>query len=177
MDPYLSGLLIFTLRVLHSLIATVRTIWMVRGKKLLSTFTAFVETLVFIVAIGQVINEMDVWNIFGYCGGFAAGLAVGMVIEEKMALGFALVRIISMKEGANLAERLRERGFGVTEFSGKGRAGNVYILESVIPRGEVPNALSCINALDNKAFITIEEVKSVTHGFVRNGNFIHRIMR
>ncbi|MGQ9628657.1 MAG: DUF2179 domain-containing protein [Anaerolineae bacterium] len=177
MDPYMSVSLIFVLRVLHSLMATVRTIWMLRGKKFLSALFAFMETTIFIFTASMVILKLDIWNILSYSGGFAVGLLIGMFVDEKIALGFALVRIISMKEGANIAERLRERGFGVTEVSGKGREGGVYIVESVIPRGEVPNALSCINALDNKAFVTIEEVKSVTHGFVPGGGFMHRIMR
>ena len=178
MDPYLSGLLIFALRVLQSLISTMRTIWMVRGQKPLSILAAFLETLIYILTVAKVITEMDnIWNILGYCGGFAAGLAMGMFMEEKMALGFALVRIISTKGGANIAGRLRERGFGVTEVSGRGREGSIYIVESVVSRREVPNVLSHIDALDDKAFVTVEEIRSVAHGFVRGGGFLHRIMR
>ena len=62
----------------------------------MSALIGFFEILIFVLAISRVILEMDnIWNILGYCGGFAAGTIIGMSLEDRLAVGFAMVRIIS----------------------------------------------------------------------------------
>ena len=134
MNPVLEALLIFGLRVLGLSIGTLATLMTVQGRRFLAVLTNFFSALVYVLAIGRVVSNLNnVWNIIAYCCGVAAGTLVGMAWEQRMALGFAEVRFISTEMGDALAEALREAGFGVTELYGHGRESHVSIIEAIIP--------------------------------------------
>ena len=96
MEAVLGGLLVFCLRLTDVTRGTLRILMTVRGRKLLAALIGFVEVTIFVVAIGQVVRNVgNVWNGLGYSGGFATGTLVGMTIEEHLALGWTVVRIIS----------------------------------------------------------------------------------
>src|SRR5690606_41413675 len=97
--------------------------------------------------------------------GFATGSFVGLWIEEKLAFGLATVRIISTHGGVELAEALRDRGFGVTEFSGQGRHGPVEVVYTVLRRRQIPEVLEEVDRWDPQAFVTVEEPRQVRAGW------------
>ena len=104
--------------------ATLRMLLMIRNARLLVPLLGFVEVMVWIVAVGSAILNLDsVWHLLAYAGGSAMGSLVGLAIEEKLALGLASIQIISRNGGVEVAQALRELGFGVTEFAGRGREG------------------------------------------------------
>jgi len=51
---------------------------------------------------------------FAYAAGFATGTFVGIIIEEKLAIGTLVIRVIVDKNECELKERLSKSGFGVT---------------------------------------------------------------
>jgi uncharacterized protein YebE (UPF0316 family) len=110
-------------------------------------------------------NVGNIWNVLGYAGGFAAGTMVGMTIEERLALGFTVVRIISSGPGAELGESVRRAGFGVTQITGRGMREAVDILEVVVRRADVPAVLQIVKQIDNKAVVTVEETRRVYRGW------------
>jgi uncharacterized protein YebE (UPF0316 family) len=117
-------LLILILRVIGVTLATIRVLIMMRGKKLPAASIGFFEVLVYALAIGQVVNDLsNVWNLFGYCLGFALGTLVGMWLEERLALGYASVRIVSRYKGHAVADAIRDAGYGATVEWGQGRNG------------------------------------------------------
>ena len=103
--------------------------------------------------------------MLGYSLGFAAGTLVGMTIEERLALGFTVVRIISTDIENKIAEALRALGYGVTEMTGQGLRGAVEILEVVVQRHDLPVVLQTIDEVDSKAFVTVEETRRVYRGY------------
>src|SRR5690606_20037752 len=105
-------------------------------------------------------------HLMGYAAGFATGTLVGLVIEEKMALGMAHVRVVSQHGGVELAEALRERGFGVTEFAGQGREGRVEVLDAVLRRRDLPAMFQEVDTWDPSAFVTIQEPRSIHRGWL-----------
>jgi len=166
-QPILGGLLIFGLRVIDVSIGTVRMLMIVRGRKLLSALLGFVEVLIFLLAISKVIREVNnVWNVLGYCGGFAAGTLVGMTLEQRLALGFSLVRIISRTRWLEIMQRLRQEGFGATQVIGEGRDGPVGLIYSIVRRRQVPAVVALCEQLDPQAFITVEEAGRVYRGYL-----------
>lgn len=166
MDAILGGLLIFCLRLTDVTLGTLRILMTVRGRKPLAALIGFVEVTIFVVAISQVVrNATNIWSVLGYSGGFAAGTLVGMTIEERLALGFTVVRIMSTNLENKLAEALRALGFGVTEMSGQGLRGTVEILEVVVQRHDLPKVLQTIDHVDSKAFVTVEETRRVYRGY------------
>jgi uncharacterized protein YebE (UPF0316 family) len=120
---------------------------------------------IWVVAIGRVIGNLDtVWNVVGYSGGFATGTLLGMWIENKLALGHADVRIISMTKGQEIAEIIRQAGYGATQLQAEGQSGPVYVTSVVAPRKQVADIVRLVNKVDATAFVTIEEARHVVRG-------------
>jgi uncharacterized protein YebE (UPF0316 family) len=166
MEAILGGLLIFVLRLTDVTMGTMRILMTVRGRKLLAALIGFVEVTIFIVAISRVVRNVDnIWLVLGYSAGFAAGTLVGMTIEERLALGWTVVRVISSDLSKGVADALRTAGFGVTEMAGHGMKGDVEIFEVVVRRADLPSVLQTIDQVDGRAFVTVEETRRVYRGW------------
>ncbi|HEX7090908.1 MAG TPA: DUF2179 domain-containing protein [Longimicrobiales bacterium] len=170
LDPLFSGpwgpLLIFCLRIFDVSISTIRVLLAVRSHRMAVPVLGFFEVSVWIIAVGSAIRNLEsIWHVLGYAGGFAAGNFVGLWIEEKLAFGYATVRIVSTHGGVELAEALRDRGFGVTEFSGHGREGPVEVVYTVLRRRDVPQIFEEVERWDPQAFVTVEEPRQVRSGW------------
>ncbi len=160
------AVLIFLLRVSGITSSTLSTLMMVQGRRFYAALTSFFTALVYIVAIGRVVSNLDnLWNVLAYCGGVAVGTLVGMVWEQRMALGYAEVRFISTHKSDALADALRQAGFGVTEFYGHGRERTVGIVEALVPRKNVDTVLGIAEAVDAKAVVTVTDARTVQHGY------------
>lgn len=160
-------LVIFCLRIVDVSLATLRMLLAVRGIKFVVPIIGFFEVLIWVLAVGTVIRHLDsVYHLIGYAAGFSTGSLVGIMIEERMALGMATIRVVSRYGGVELAEALRERGFGVTEFAGQGREGKVEVVDAVIRRRDLPAALKEIDFWDPEAFVTVQEPKAIHRGWL-----------
>lgn len=168
LDAILSALFIFVMRVADMTLDTLRVLFMMRGRKLTAGAIGFAQAAIFVIAISRVISELgNPLNIVGYAGGFAVGVMLGMVLEERMALGFGHVRIISSTKGQAIAETLRAGGYAVTEISGRGKDGVVNVLLVTARRKEVEHVQKLVRDADDSAFITIEEIRPLWRGFYR----------
>jgi uncharacterized protein YebE (UPF0316 family) len=160
------ALLIFGLRVLGIAVSTLSTLMTVQGRKAYAVAAGFVASLVYVIAIGKVVTNLDnVWNIIAYAAGFAGGTLVGMVLEQRLALGYAEVRFISTENGHDLATALRDAGFGVTELHGQGRDKSVEVVSVLIPRKEVKSVLEVGQKADDDAIVTVTESRSVQRAY------------
>jgi uncharacterized protein YebE (UPF0316 family) len=162
----LTVLLIFILRVLDIAAATLRMLMVIRGRKLNAWVLGFVQALLFLFAIRAVLSDLSSWaNILAYAMGFATGTVVGMWIEERIAIGYKHLRIISSRRGPELASYLRSQGFGVTEVLGRGKDGTVSLLNCTVHRKEVQQIEMLVKQKDDQAFITADDVIPVARGF------------
>lgn len=159
--------IVFLFRALSVTLGTTRQILVVRGYKYPGAMLGFFEVLIFAMAIGKVVRDGNWYDILGYSAGFAVGTIVGGFLEERMALGFYSVRIITHDKALELIEGLRDQGFGVTEVVGEGRDGLVYVLEVVVRRKDLNKLYNYVRRVHDKAFIVVGD----THG-VRRGYFI-----
>jgi len=160
--------LIFALRVIGVTLATVRVLIMTRGKKLLAASIGFFEVLVYALAIGYVVNNLsNVWNLLGYSLGFAVGTLMGMWLEERLALGYASVRIVSKYRGHALADAIRDAGYGATIEWGQGRNGTVGLVVATVRRKEVATVCTLADQVDPGAFVTVEETRTIRRGYMR----------
>lgn len=165
MQILLGAVLIFCLRLTDVSMGTVRILMAVRGRRVLAGLIGFFEVTIFLVAISQVITNIgNWWNVLAYAAGFATGTIVGMTIENKLAIGLAEVNIISMGMGAQIAEGLREDGYGATEFLGVGQKNVVDMVRTVVRRREVPAVMATTSAVDDQAFVTVQEMQSAYRG-------------
>jgi uncharacterized protein YebE (UPF0316 family) len=160
-------LVIFTLRIVDVSLATLRMLLSVRGQRVVVPIIGFFEVLIWLFAAGSAIQYLNSpLHVLGYAGGFAAGTAVGLWVEEKLAFGLATVRIISGHVGVELADALREQGFGVTEFAGEGREGKVEVVYTVARRDQIKGIMGVVDTWDPDAFVTVEEPRSIRRGWL-----------
>ena len=165
---WLGALLIFVLRIADMSLDTIRMLYVVRGHKLLAWVLGFFQSLIFIVAIASVLTgKSNLLSVLAYALGFACGNVVGMVIEEKLAVGFIRLTVVSSGLGSAIADKLRRAGYAVTEVSGRGKNGMVSVLSISVRRREFDDAETTILETDPDSFITAEDVRAVRRGFWR----------
>jgi uncharacterized protein YebE (UPF0316 family) len=165
MNIALGALLIFVARAADMALATVRILLGMRGQRWQSAVIGFFDSLIFILSVSQVLRDVgNVWNVLAYCGGFAAGTYVGMLIEEKIALGNAVVRAISIDKGEDICNALRGAGYGVTNVAGHGREGAVSVVNTAVKRRQVPAVLALVSEIDERAFVTVDDASRVYRG-------------
>jgi uncharacterized protein YebE (UPF0316 family) len=96
-----------------------------------------------------------------YAGGFATGNYLGLILEEKLAIGYQLVRVITSKVSDPLINDLRDKGYGVTSVWAEGKNGQVHIIFVITKRSNVQDLISIINEFNPLAFYSIEDVRSL----------------
>ena len=162
----LLALSIFCLRVTDVSIGTVRVIFTIRGARFISMLLGFVESSVFIFAVSRVLTgERTPLTMIGYACGFATGTFVGITLEQWIASGNVLVRIISRNHAIRLKELLASEGFGVTAMQAQGHDGDVLILFVVAARRKKKLVLENVQRIDPDAFITVEPVSQAIGGY------------
>lgn len=162
--------LIFASRILDVSIGTVRIIFLARGQRVLTPILGFFEILIWIVVISQVMQNLNNFiGYFAYAGGFAAGTIVGMWLEEKLAVGFLVVRIIIMHDEHHIKEHFVKAGIGVTLIDAEGINGKVKIVYSVIKRRNLDKVVGIIDKWYPGAFYSIEDARRVAEGIFPRG--------
>ena len=169
--PWLLAMAIFCARILDVSLGTVRTITVVRGFRFMAAFIGFFEVMIWIMAAGQVLRHVDQWYmVIAYAGGFATGNIVGIFLEERLALGNVMVRVISETPDFSLADRLAEEGYAVTSLQGLSHPERfVEIILLAEERRKIPNLLKFLDQVDPKASYTIEDLRSVHQSMLRHG--------
>ncbi len=159
---------IFVLRVLGNMSTTVRLVMIVRGSKLFSSLLGILESLIFAVALGSVVSNLDnVWNLAAYSLGYAVGGYLGMTLEERLVQRFISIQAVSMRRAHNIALAIREAGFGATESWGEGAEGHHGMVTIVVVHRFVQSVVKIIEEVDPKAFITTSELRGIAHGYFR----------
>ena len=157
--------LIFLARVLDVSLGTIRIISVTRGRKFLASFLGFFEIMVWLMAIGQIMRNLSnplYYIAFGL--GFAAGNYVGVFIEEKMALGTVILRLITKQNISELIEFLQSQGYGITTLDGQGATGPVKVMYTLVQRRDLPWLTETIQRFNPGVFFSVEEVRTASKG-------------
>jgi len=158
-------LMIFLARICDVSIGTLRIILVARGQKVIAPLLGFVEVLIWIIAIGQIMENLDNWMCYlFYALGFATGNYIGMVIEEKIAMGIVGLRLVTAKPATELIVALSEKGFGHTHMDAQGATGAVHVLFITVSRKHLKELLTIINEYNPGAFYTVEDIRFVNKG-------------
>jgi len=156
-------LLIFFARIGDVTISTIRIIFVMNGNRLIAPILGFFEALIWLLAIGQIISNIDnVWSYIAYAGGFAMGTFVGITIEEKLAYGKVVVRLFAPNNVDQLIAFLEKHHYRYSLLDAEGRKGKVNILFMVVKRDSLKHLITGIDNFHPKAFYTIEGVKQVS---------------
>ena len=157
MNVLLATLFIFTLRVIDQSLGTMRALYVNKGKPYHAALLGFIESVIWILAISQVIKDIaDPLLVLGYAGGFAAGTILGSYIEQTIGIGNLVVRVFASIDSPSVAQPLRDAGYGVTVINGEGKDGGVRIYWCIIPRRKLKNVLKLISEVNPEAYITTD---------------------
>ncbi len=170
-DPtvYVYGVLpvsIFCARILDVSFGTLRIIFVSRGFKFLAPAFGFVEISIWLFAISAVFSFNSPPTVFfAYALGFSCGNYVGIWIEEKMAMGISIIRIITQYPADRLIEDFKELGYRTTVIDARGQRGEVNLIFTVVKRKEIPDVLERVQKWNPHAFYTVEDVKRASDDF------------
>ena len=162
-------LLIFISRLGDVTLATLRNIFISKGFRKIVPFIGFFEVLIWLIAMKQVMSHVDnVLSYVAWAGGFSAGTYVGMRIEERLALGTQVIRIITNQLSPELIAALRAANHGITVVDAEGSKGPVKMIFTVVERTSVPDVIAILEQHQPNAFFSVEDVRNAHHGVFRN---------
>lgn len=162
-------ILIFCARLLDVPIGTVRMMMVMNGHRYASAILGFFEVIVWMIAVGKAIQYIDsVVALVAYGGGFALGTLIGMEIEQRLAIGWRVIRVINPRPELLLAERLRRKGYHTTKIAGEGggggftREGPVEMVFLAVKRKIVPEIMEHVVRIAPDAIVSVERADKVS---------------
>ena len=162
--PFL--LLIFVINVVYISLNTIRFMLTMKGYRLSASLVSMVEVTIYVVGLGLVLDSLDNYvNLAVYALGYGVGIALGIKIEEFLALGYIMVTAIVPDMETKMPEELRELGYGVTASLAFGREGDRMVLEILTPRKTERKLYKQISEIEPKTFIISYEPKYINGGF------------
>lgn len=167
--------IILIINIVYVSFFTIRMILTLKGRKYLAALVSMFEVVFYVLGLGLVLDNMDaIQNVIAYAVGFATGVIVGMKIEEKLALGYITVNVISSNPNLDFTRKLRDEGYGVTSWISYGMEGDRLSMQILTPRKYEIILYETIKDIDPKAFIISYEPTQINGGFwlkqVRKGN-------
>jgi uncharacterized protein YebE (UPF0316 family) len=161
-------LLIFFARIMDVSIGTLRLIFVSKGFKFYAPLLGFFEVIVWLLAIGQIMQHLDNFLCYvAYGLGFATGNYLGIILDEKMSLGTVLIRVVPKMDTTNLINHLRENSFGASLVDIEGMTGKLKMIFTIVKRKDLKEVLGLIQEHNPQAFVTIEDVKTAKEGYFR----------
>ena len=141
--------LIFFARILDVSIGTLRLIFVSKGYKFYAPMLGFFEVIVWLLAIGQIMQHLAIY------------------LDEKMSLGTVLIRVVPKLDTTNLINHLREHSFGASLVDIEGMTGKLKMIFTIVKRKDLKEVLGLIQEHNPQSFITIEDVKTAKEGYFR----------
>jgi uncharacterized protein YebE (UPF0316 family) len=161
-------LLIFFARILDVSIGTLRLIFVSKGYKIYAPILGFFEVVIWLIAIGQIMQHLDNFLCYlAYGLGFATGNYLGIYLDEKMSLGTVLIRVVPKVDTSSLINHLRENSFGASLVDIEGMTGKLKMIFTIVKRKDLHEVLGIIRDHNPQAFVTIEDVRTAKEGFFR----------
>src|ERR1035437_4901752 len=158
-------IIIFFSRVCDVSLGTLRHVFISKGIRQIVPILGFMEVLIWIIVVAQVMKNLNnVACYLAYAGGFATGTYVGLLIEERLALGLQVIRIITNQNCDNLLVALKQANHGVTVVDAQGSVGPVKMVFTIIKRKNVQQVVLLIRQFNPTAFYSIEEIKNTSQG-------------
>ncbi len=165
----ITPLLIFIARIFDVSVGTIRIILIAKGLKKFAPLLGFFESLIWILAVSQIMRHLsNFYYYIAYASGFATGTYLGMLLEEKLSLGYVIIRVITYKDANGLVINLREKKYTATVLDAEGVSGPVKLIFLVIKRTNSEEVIQLIKQYNPNAFYSIEDVKFVSGGVFPN---------
>ncbi|MEW8969469.1 DUF5698 domain-containing protein [Mesobacillus jeotgali] len=158
--------IILIINIVYVSFFTIRMILTLKGQRYLAAGLSTIEVVIYVVGLGLVLENLnEIQNLIAYAVGYGIGVIVGMKIEEKLALGYITINVITKEYDVDLPKSLRALGYGVTDWAAHGLEGDRMAMQILTPRKYELKLYEKIKELDPKAFIIAYEPKSIHGGF------------
>jgi uncharacterized protein YebE (UPF0316 family) len=156
---------IFLAEVCVVTISTMRTIFVARGMKFLAPVLGIFEVSIWLFAIGEVMKHLNDWHCSAaFAGGFTLGNFLGILLEEKLAMGSVGLHLITHQDASRLIETLRASDYGVTRIEAEGATGPVDVVYTVIKRKDLVRVLSIARQFHPNVFYSVDDLHSAAAG-------------
>lgn len=158
-------LLIFLARVVDTSLGTLRIVMIGRGNRKAVRLVGFVEVLLWVIAIGQIIQNLNNWaGYFAWALGFTVGSMIGFKIEERLALGKHQLRIITGQPIAIFLQELKKLNQGFTVFDAQGANGPVKAIFLILNRQNNAEITALVNKYIPTSFCSVSDVMATDSG-------------
>lgn len=169
-------ILIFLARIVDQTIGILRILFATKGLKYLVLLAGFFESIIWLLAISQIMKHLDnVYCYIAFAGGFAIGNFTGMYIEQKLSIGSVIVRVVFQKDSNLTIKLLKRLKFRITIVDAMGMEGKVKMIFATIRRNDLKLFLKILNKNNPTAFFTVEDVRMVKEGYFKKINWLYSI--
>lgn len=159
-------IIILVINIVYVSFSTIRMILTLKGRRYLAAFVSIFEMIIYIMGLSIVLDNLNgIQNIVAYAVGFALGIICGSAIEERLALGYITVNVVSGNPDLPFGDKLRKEGFGVTSWRSSGRDGDRLSMQILAPRKQETKLYRIVKEIDPGAFLVSYEPKSIQGGF------------
>lgn len=154
------------IQILYVALYSIRSVFMIKGMKYLAAIMSTIEIFVYITGLAIVLEHMQSpLGIIIYCGSYGIGILLGIYIEQKIALGYIALQVISENQ-TDMPDLLRSKGYGVTTWIGQGAMGPRMVYIVLAKRKEFNHLKKTIQEIDPKAFMVSYEPSAFVGGFL-----------
>ncbi|MGV8095191.1 MAG: DUF2179 domain-containing protein [Mangrovibacterium sp.] len=154
--------LIIVARISDVSFGTLRIVMVSKGQKIIAPILGFFEVVIWLITMSKVIQNIDNWVAYvAYGVGFASGNYIGLLIEERLAVGIVRLQIITRTNADELIVKLRKSGYGITYHEASGSEGKVAVIYSIIKRSNINNVVKLIRSYNPQAFYSVDDVRFV----------------
>ncbi len=162
---------IFFARIIDVTLATLRTVYSVKGKTLLAGLIGFIEATIWFIVVKEALNT-DIESPFivmSYAGGFATGSILGTFVSKKFVNSLIKVEVITTKATPSNVEKIRLEGFGVSVLDILDNNDDVdkKMLIITLNSKHLEELKRILRHIDRNAFVVVNESKIVQNGFIK----------
>ena len=167
MELFLLCLKIFSARILDVSLGTIRTVFTVKGKSLISAMIGFIEVFVWFMIAREALNSSNpsIFIVVSYSLGYATGTYIGSILSKILIKGKLNVQVIT--DNIELIDKLRNDGFAVSVVDIKGKDSDKYMLIIGINNNKKNLLTAKIKEYDKNAFVYINETVYIHNGFIK----------
>ena len=171
MELLILCLKIFIARIIDVTLATLRTVYSVKGKTLLAGIIGFIEATIWFIVVKEALNTdiQSPFIVMSYAGGFATGSILGTLVSKKFVNSLIKVEVITTKATPENVEKIRLEGFGVSVIDILDNEDDVdkKMLIITLNSKHLEELKRILRHIDKKAFVVVNESKIVQNGFIK----------
>lgn len=162
---------IFFARIIDVTLATLRTVYSVKGKTILAGIIGFIEATIWFIVVKEALNTniQSPFIVMSYAGGFAAGSVLGTFVSKTFVNSLIKVEVITTKATPDNVEKIRLEGFGVSVIDILDNDNDVdkKMLIITLNSKHLEELKRILRHIDRNAFVVVNESKIVQNGFIK----------